>query len=90
MIGTRHGEKQYETLLTREEHLVAEDMGGFFRIPSDKRDLNYDKYFDEGETSMDSVDDYNSQNTELLSVSEVKEILLKLDYIQQELKNWDR
>ncbi len=90
VIGTRHGEKQYETLLTREEHLVAEDMGGFFRIPSDKRDLNYDKYFDEGETSMDSVDDYNSQNTELLSVSEVKEILLKLDYIQQELKNWDR
>ena len=90
VIGTRHGEKQYETLLTREEHLVSEDMGGFFRIPSDKRDLTYDKYFDQGETSMDSVDDYNSQNTELLRVDEVKEILLKLDYIQQELKNWGK
>jgi len=90
VIGTRHGEKQYETLLTREEHLVAEDMGGFFRIPSDKRDLNYDKYFDQGDVSMASVEDYNSQNTELLDVEQVKATLLKLDYIKQELENWKK
>jgi len=88
IIGTRHGEKQYETLLTREEHLVAEDMGGFFRIPSDKRSLNYKKYFSEGEVELDAINDYNSNNTELLTKEEVKETLLKLDYVQDELKKW--
>ncbi len=85
IIGTRHGEKLYETLLTREEFLHAEDMGGFFRVPADKRDLNYDKYFVEGDEQLSTTEEYNSHNTHRLSVDEIKEKLVKLDYIKQEL-----
>lgn len=88
VIGTRHGEKLYETLLTKEEHIVAKDMGGFYRVPVDKRDLNYDKYFDEGDKQLSSEDEYNSHNTVRLSVDEIKEKLLKLEYVQNELKGW--
>ena len=89
IIGTRHGEKLYETLLTKEEHVVALDMGSFFRVPADKRDLNYDKYFVEGNRRLQEAEDYNSHNTERLNIEEIKEKLLKLDYIQKELKNWE-
>lgn len=89
IIGTRHGEKLYETLLTKEEHIVAKDMGGFYRVPADKRDLNYDKYFVEGNEEFDQVEDYNSHNTERLNVEQIKEKLRKLDYIQEELKKWE-
>lgn len=85
IIGTRHGEKLYETLLTKEEFLHAEDMGGFYRVPSDKRDLNYDKYFVEGDEQLSTTEEYNSHNTYRLSINEIKEKLLKLDYIKQEL-----
>jgi len=88
IIGTRHGEKLYETLLTKEEYVVAEDMGGFFRIPADKRDLNYDKYFVEGYKQLPTDKEYNSHNTEILNVEQIKEKLLKLDYIREELKLW--
>ena len=90
IIGTRHGEKLYETLLTKEEHLGAQDMGCFYRIPADKRDLNYDKYFVEGIEQLQQVEDYNSHNTERLNVQQIKDKLLKLDYIQEELKNWKK
>lgn len=89
IIGTRHGEKLYETLLTKEEHVGAQDMGGFYRVPTDKRDLNYDKYFVEGNKGLQQVEDYNSHNTERLNVEQIKKKLLKLDYIQEELKNWE-
>ncbi len=85
VIGTRHGEKLYETLCTREEMLKAEDLGGYFRIPADNRDLNYEKFFDEGEQTISQFEDYNSHNTKRLSVNEVKEALLSLDYIKNEL-----
>jgi UDP-glucose 4-epimerase len=87
VIGTRHGEKLYETLLTREERVKAEDLGGYYRIVPDDRDLNYGKYFTEGEEKIAEVEDYNSHNTRRLNVEEIKELLLKLDYIMQELKN---
>ncbi|MEH7252462.1 polysaccharide biosynthesis protein [Neobacillus niacini] len=90
VIGTRHGEKLYETLLTREEYVVAEDMGGFFRVPADKRDLNYDKYFADGDQKLTTVDEYNSHNTEILTVYQIKEKLLALDYVQEELKEWKK
>lgn len=85
IIGTRHGEKLYETLLTREELAKAQDMGKYFRIMPDDRDLNYNKYFTEGLEQVSLMDDYNSHNTQRLGVEEIKEVLLKLDYIQQEL-----
>jgi UDP-glucose 4-epimerase len=85
-IGTRHGEKLYETLLTREEMVKAEDCGDYFRISADMRDLNYNKYFIEGETEVSVKEDYNSHNTKRLKVKEIKEILLKIEYIQNELK----
>ncbi|WP_034536985.1 polysaccharide biosynthesis protein [Carnobacterium inhibens] len=88
-IGTRHGEKLYETLLTKEEHVVSKDMGGFYRVPADKRELNYDKYFVEGNEHIQKTEDYNSHNTERLNVEQVKEKLLKIDYIQEELKRWE-
>lgn len=87
-IGTRHGEKLFETLLTKEEYIVAKDMGNFFRVSADKRDLNYDKYFVEGNEQLQRADDYNSHNTERLGVEEIKEKLLKLDYIKEELRCW--
>ena len=90
VIGTRHGEKLYETLLTKEERVVAKDMGGFYRVPADKRDLNYDKYFVEGDQKLSSEDEYNSHNTERLSIEQIKEKLLKLDYVREHLESWDR
>lgn len=89
IIGTRHGEKLYETLLTKEEYVGAKDMGGFYKVSADKRDLNYDKYFVEGNEEIQKVEDYNSHNTERLNVEQIKEKLLKLDYIQEELKLWE-
>lgn len=86
VIGTRHGEKAFETLLTREEHIVAEDLGGFYRVPADTRDLNYDKYFSEGDEQLTQETEYNSNNTERLSVEEIKQRLLTLDYVKNELE----
>jgi UDP-glucose 4-epimerase len=85
IIGTRHGEKLYETLLTREELAKAEDLGGYYRIVPDDRDLNYNKYFTEGVESLSLLEDYNSHNTQRLTIAEIKEKLLQLDYIRQEL-----
>lgn len=84
-IGTRHGEKLYETLVTREEMAKHIDMGNYFRIPSDNRDLNYDKYFVEGQEEMSLIEDYHSHNTNRLSVGEMKNLLLKLDIIRKDL-----
>lgn len=89
-IGTRHGEKQYETLLTKEEHVVAQDMVGFYRVPADKRDLNYNKYFIEGDQKLSSEEEYNSNNTQRLNLEQIKERLLELDYVQNELKGWNK
>lgn len=85
VIGTRHGEKLYESLISREEMAKAEDMERYYRIPADNRDLNYKKYFVEGETHISEVEDYTSHNTERLNVEEVKSLLLNLDYIQETL-----
>lgn len=87
VIGTRHGEKLYETLLTREELARAEDLKDYYRIIPDDRDLNYNKYFTEGAEQLSFLDDYNSHNTQRLNVKEIKEKLLKLDYIQDELRS---
>lgn len=86
VIGTRHGEKSFETLLTREEHIVAEDMGDFYRVPADTRDLNYDKYFSEGDQQLTQENEYNSNNTERLSIEQIKQRLLTLDYVKNELE----
>ncbi|MCL9633575.1 polysaccharide biosynthesis protein [Bacillus zanthoxyli] len=88
IIGTRHGEKLYETLLTREEHVVSNDLGGFYQVPADTRNLNYDKYFVEGDKELSSEQEYNSHNTTRLTVEEVKKKLLELTYVQEELKGW--
>lgn len=85
VIGTRHGEKLYETLVSREEMAKAEDMGRYFRIAADDRDLNYNKYFVEGEQSITEAQDYTSHNTERLDVPAIKSLLLKLDFIKDEL-----
>lgn len=85
VIGTRHGEKLYESLVSREEMAKAEDMGQYYRIPADNRDLNYAKFFVEGETIIASLDDYTSHNTERLDVDGVKNLLMKLDFIQEQL-----
>lgn len=85
VIGTRHGEKLYESLVSREEMARAEDMGRYYRIPADDRDLNYKKYFVEGEQRISEQDDYTSHNTERLDIAAVKEVLLKLDYIREVL-----
>lgn len=90
IIGTRHGEKLYETLLTKEEYLVAEDLGNFYRVPADQRDLNYDKYFVNGDEQLSTEQDYNSHNTEILDIDQVKGKLLELDYIKQELQEMHR
>lgn len=84
-IGTRHGEKLYETLLTREEMTHAEDLGRYYRIPVDERDLNYNKYFIEGEQQISLAEDYHSHNADRLSVDEIKTKLLELDYVVREL-----
>lgn len=88
IIGTRHGEKSHETLLTKEENIVAQDLGNFYRVPADTRDLNYDKYFICGDKQLSSQEEYNSHNTERLNVEQVKEKLLELQYIKDELDSW--
>ncbi len=85
IIGTRHGEKLYESLISREEMAKAEDLGGYYRIPADNRDLNYAQFYSEGEVKMSSLDDYTSHNTERLNIEKVKALLLKLDFIKEEL-----
>lgn len=89
IIGTRHGEKLFETLLTREENVVADDLEGFYRVPADNRDLNYDKYFEGGDKKLSSDEEYNSHNTYRLTVEQIKDKLLNLPYIQDELKGWN-
>jgi UDP-glucose 4-epimerase len=88
VIGIRHGEKMYETLLTNEECANAIDLGDFYRVPSDKRGLNYDKYFKEGDTERNPLTEFNSHNTELLNAEQVKEKLLTLQYIRDEVAAW--
>ncbi len=88
IIGIRHGEKMYETLLTNEECARAVDEGGFYRVPCDSRDLNYDKYFKVGNQERTKLTEFNSNNTRILNVEEVKEKLLELDYIREEIEAW--
>lgn len=90
VIGIRHGEKMYETLLTAEEAAHATDKGGFYQIPSDKRDLNYDKYFVEGKVEVTELTEYNSDNTDRLDLDSMINLLLKLEYIQEELASWGK
>lgn len=85
VIGTRHGEKLYETLVSREEMLRVQDMAGYFRVPADSRDLNYDQYFVQGEQALSSTEDYTSHNTTRLTIPEIKTTLLKLDFIKEAL-----
>lgn len=85
-IGTRHGEKLYETLVTREEMAKSEDMGNYFRIPADNRDLNYDKYFVEGQEKIATIEDYHSHNTKQLDVEEMKALLMKLEIIREDVQ----
>jgi len=85
IIGTRHGEKLYESLLSREEMARADDMGRYYRVPADDRDLNYNKYFVEGETRVSSLEDYTSHNTDRLDIEQIKALLMKLDYVRSEL-----
>lgn len=85
IIGTRHGEKLYETLCTREEMLHAEDMGEFYRIPADNRDLNYNKYFSQGEGHISEIEDYNSHNTLRLDIDGVKKLISKLPIVQEQI-----
>jgi len=84
-IGTRHGEKLFESLLTREEMANAEDMGGYYRVPLDSRDLNYGKYTNSGQETVSEAADYTSHNTHRLNKGELKEMLLKLEYVQKSL-----
>ncbi len=88
VIGIRHGEKMYETLLTNEECANATDMGDFYRVPCDKRDLNYDKYFKDGDKERNPLTEFNSNNTDLLTVEQVKEKLLTLQYVRDEVAAW--
>lgn len=90
VIGIRHGEKMYETLLTNEECANAIDLGDFYRVPCDKRDLNYDKYFVEGDTERNKLTEFNSNNTDLLDVDAVVEKLMGLEYIRNELESWEK
>lgn len=87
-IGTRHGEKLYETLMTAEEKVKCIDEGKYFRVPVDKRDLNYEKYFEEGDAKIETIEPYTSHNTIRLNVEQVKEMLLSLSYIRNELEEW--
>ena len=89
VIGIRHGEKMYETLLTNEECIGAIDLGSFYRVPCDQRDLNYDKYFVEGNTQQSNLREFDSNNAILLTVNQVKEKLIGLQYIREELKIWE-
>ena len=89
VIGIRHGEKMYETLLTNEECAHAIDLGNFFRVPCDKRGLNYDKYFKQGDTTRNLLTQFNSDNTKILNVPQVQEKLLSLQYVRDELNSWN-
>ena len=89
-IGIRHGEKMYETLLTKEEGAKAVDLGNFYRVPSDKRDLNYDKYFKEGDTKENLIGEFNSAKTRILNIEQIKERLLSLPYVRSQLENWEK
>ena len=90
VIGIRHGEKMFETLLTNEECANAIDMGNFYRVPADKRGLNYDKYFNDGDIERTQLSEFDSNNTSLMTVEEVKEKLLSLQYIQDVLADWEK
>lgn len=90
VIGTRHGEKLFETLLTREEKAKAEDLGNYFRVPADNRDLNYSAYFTEGQEVISGLEDYHSHNTRRLDVDETAKLLLKQAVVQKELLEWNR
>ena len=85
VIGIRHGEKMYETLLTKEESAKAEDLGNFYRVPADNRDLNYDKYFKEGDVKRATIEEFNSDNTRRLNLEETKAKIASLEYIQNQL-----
>jgi len=85
IIGTRHGEKLYESLVNREEMVKAEDLKDYYRIPADNRDLNYEKYFSDGEEDVSKIEDYHSHNTHRLDVDGTKQLLLKLDFIREEV-----
>ena len=85
IIGTRHGEKLYESLISREEMAKAQDLGNYYRIPADNRDLNYAQYFSEGMQEISQINDYTSHNTARLTVENIKNLLLTLDYIKEEL-----
>jgi UDP-glucose 4-epimerase len=87
MIGTRHGEKLYESLLNREEMARAEDLGDYYRVPADARDLNYSSFFSEGETRISRAEEYNSHDTRLLSVEEMMDLLLQLDFVRKALRH---
>ena len=89
VIGTRHGEKLYETLMTTEERVKSEDMGKYFRIPMDERDLNYEKYFSDGNEDLSKVEPYTSSNTEMLDVPRIQEKLKSIDYVRKALEEWD-
>lgn len=86
VIGTRHGEKLYESLLTREERVKADDLGDYYRVPADNRDLNYANFFSEGEIDMNKIEDYHSHNTDQLDLEGMKKVLLKLDFIRQDIQ----
>jgi len=90
IIGIRHGERMHEILLTKEERTIAEDLGNFFRVPADTRDLNYDKYFVEGDLRVENVQPYASNNTTILNIEQIKEKLLSLEYIQEELAEYKK
>jgi len=90
VIGTRHGEKLYETLLTKEEFAVSEDMGNYYRIPADNRDLNYDVYVSSGSSKLSAITEYNSHNTQRLNVNEIKSKLLRLEEVKEALVGWKK
>jgi UDP-N-acetylglucosamine 4,6-dehydratase len=85
IIGTRHGEKTFETLVNREDMVKAEDCGNYFRIPADNRDLNYEQYFSEGDIKLTELEEYHSHNTDILDVEEMKQLLLKLPLIRKDI-----
>lgn len=90
VIGTRHGEKAHETLMTREEKAKAEDMGGYYRIPADTRDLNYEKYFEDGDKKVEKIEEYNSENTERLDIDGTIEKIMTVDLVREELEGQKR
>lgn len=90
VIGTRHGEKLYETLLTKEEFIKSEEFENYYRVPADNRDLNYGKYFEDGSRELTEQQEYNSHNTKILTIPEIKEKLLELEFVRDELESWTK